>query len=151
MAQFIITASDTVDLSPERIWRVLDDFARWPAWMPGLEHTRVELLSEGPPREDYRFRLRGPAGYADLSVTECAPLARATNFRLSFPPLTGANRCTLEPLPDGGYRLQRSDTIEIPGLLVALLAPQRPRFEGIAAAFIAALGREARREPGPAT
>jgi hypothetical protein len=144
MAVYEIAAATTVGVAPEHIWAVLDDFSGWPHWMPGLHKVDIELLSTGVPRVGYRFRVRGPLVHADLEVTTYSPLQRVTSFRVSFPPITGDNSCTLLPLGEGRYRLERVDHINLPGKFIDFLnATQRKRFEKLAAEFLIALKRAA--------
>ena len=50
----------TIDISasPDRIWDVMSDVARWPDWTPTV--TSVELLDPGPLRVGMRARIRQP-------------------------------------------------------------------------------------------
>ncbi len=140
MSIYEIAAVTTIAAPPEHVWAVLDDFGNWPIWMPGLHNVRVELLSSGTPGVGYRFRVRGGLVHADLTVTDYTRLERKTSFRLSFPPITGDNRCCMTPLDGGRYRLERVDHIRLPGKFVDFLnATQRKRFEKLAAEFLLAL------------
>lgn len=140
MAVYEIAAKTRIAATPEDVWAVLDDFGGWPAWMPSMQHVRVELLSIGQPRLGYQFRVRGKLVYADLEVTSYTPLERGTHFRLNFPPLRGDNRCLLTSLEDGGYLMERRDHLYLPSQFISFLnATQRARFEKLAAEFIRAL------------
>jgi hypothetical protein len=140
MAIYEIAAATRITTPPERLWAVLDDFQGWPTWMPALNDVQIELLSSGAPRVGYRFRVRGGLVHADLEVTHYAPLERQTTFRLSFPPITGDNRCVLTPLDDGVYLLERIDHINLPSRFISFLdKTQRARFERLASEFLVAL------------
>lgn len=144
MAVYEIAAVTTIAVPPEYVWTVLDDFASWPDWMPGMDKVTVELLSAGLPQKGYKFRVRGGVVHADLTVTSYEALERVTSFRVSFPPITGDNRCSLIPLGDGRYRMERIDHIHLPGKFIDFLnATQRKRFEKLAAEFLTALKRTA--------
>jgi hypothetical protein len=142
MASYTIRATTITTAPPERVFAVLDDFQRWPAWMPSLERVKVELPG-GPPGPGYRFRLQGLIVHADMEVLDYTAEARTTSFRISFPPLTGRNRCLVVPLDDGRYRIERVDSIDLYALVAGLLdATQRQRFERLAGEFLDALKRE---------
>lgn len=140
MATYEITAKTTITARPDDVWAVLDNFSGWPTWMPALQNVRVELLSPGPPRMGYRFRLQSKLIAADLEVTGYSHLERKTRFRLNFPPISGANCCLLIPLDEGRYQLERKDLLDLPGPVASFLdATQRQRFEHLAAEFLATL------------
>lgn len=122
MASYTISATTITTAPPERIFAVLDDFGRWPIWMPSLDRVKVELPA-GPPGLGYRFRLRGLIVHADMEVVDFTPLARATSFRISFPPITGLNRCVVVPLEDGRYRIERVDSLDLYDLVAGCLMP----------------------------
>lgn len=148
MVSYEISASAVTTATPERVFAVLDDFGRWPAWMPSFDNVRVELPPGGAPGLGYRFRLRGLLVYGDMEVIDFSPLARATSFRISFPPFTGVNRCRLEPLADGRCRIERVDSLDLPDLVASLLdATQRQRFARLAGEFLDALKREVEGPP----
>jgi hypothetical protein len=91
--------------------------------------------------------MRGGLVHADLEVTGYTPLERQTTFRLSFPPITGDNRCVLTPLDDGVYLLERIDHINLPSRFISFLdKTQRARFERLAGEFLVAL-KEAAQAP----
>lgn len=143
MVSYEISASAVTVAPPERVFAVLDDFARWPDWMPSFDNVRVELPQGRRPGPGYCFRLRGLLVYGDLEVVDYTPLSRATSFRISFPPFTGVNRCRLEPLAEGGCRIERVDSLDLPDLVASLIdATQRRRFARLAGEFLAALKRE---------
>lgn len=147
MVSYTISASIITTAPPERIFAVLDDFRHWPAWMPSLDRVKVELPA-GPPHQGYRFRLQGRVVYADMEVLDYTALARRTSFRISFPPLTGFNRCIVLPLDDGRYRIERVDSLDLPDLLAGLIdLTQRQRFERLAGEFLHALKREVEGAP----
>lgn len=147
MSSYEIKASATTRVPPERIFAVLDDFSRWPRWMPALDRVKVELPDNQHPGPGYRFRLRGSVVHATLEVVEFTPLSRATNFRISFPPFTGVNRCELRPLDHGRYRIERVDSLALPGVVASLVnATQRDRFAGLAQDFLVALLRTSEAE-----
>jgi hypothetical protein len=140
MISYEIEASTITTATPERIFAVLDDFAGWPGWMPSLDTVRVELPENSVPGPGYRFRLRGRIVYADMEVVDYTPLSRATTFRISFPPFTGKNRCLVVPLDDGRYRIERVDSLDLPGLVATIIdATQRQRFVRLADEFLVAL------------
>lgn len=143
MVSYEISASAITTAPPERIFAVLDDFGRWPTWMPSFDRIRVELPAGRAPGPGYRFRLQATVVHADMEVLEFTPLARTTSFRISFPPLTGINRCRIVPLDDGRYRIERADSLDLPDLVAGLIdATQRQRFERLAGEFLTALKRE---------
>ncbi len=142
MAKYEITAITIIQAEPADVWAVLDNFRNWPDWMPAMQNLQVELLTPGQIKPGYRFRLRNKLVHADLEVTTCTRLERATRFRLNLPPLTGANQCVLTPLEHGGYRLERKDWINLPGPIATFLnATQRQRLEQLAADFLLSLKR----------
>jgi hypothetical protein len=121
-----IVAAATTTAPPERIFAVLDDFGRWPDWMPAFEHLKVELPRDATLGPGYSFRIRSGLVHTEMRVIDYSPLARATAFRVSFPPLTGTNRCRVVPLGDGQYLIDAS---------------QRERFARLADEFLQALKR----------
>lgn len=140
MISYEIRAATVTSASPERILSVLDDFSRWPTWMPALERVRVELPEHQAPGPGYRFRLRGRIIYADLEVIDFSRLARATRFTISFPPFSGVNRCLIRPLSHQRSKIERIDTLQLPKAVVQLVdSTQRARFERLAAEFLKAL------------
>jgi hypothetical protein len=137
-----IAASTVTTATPEQVWAVLDDFGGWPRWMPAFDFITVEVPPAQAPRLGYRFKLRSGLVHTDMEVVEFAPLARATSFRISFPPLNGTNSCRLVPLDDGQHRIERLDALDLPEPLVGfLMATQRERFERLASEFVVALKR----------
>jgi hypothetical protein len=140
MISYQITATATTKASPERIFAVLDDFGRWPTWMPAFRYIKVELPSNSQPSLGYRFRLRSGPVHTDMEVVDFSLLSRATKFRISFPPFTGINRCLVRPLDDGSYLIERVDSLDLPGFVAGLIsAAQRARFDRLAQEFLAAL------------
>lgn len=105
--------------------------------MPSTKHVQIDILTPGPPRLGYRFRLGGKVAYAIMEVTTFAPLERTTTFHLNVPPLKGTNSCLLLPLGNGRYRLKRVDRLVMPGPVMRVLdSTQRTRFEQLAAEFL---------------
>jgi|GEM_PF-784569 len=152
MVSFEISVSAITTAPPERIFAVLDDFSGWPGWMPSFERVRVELPAEGAPGPGYRFRLRAPIVHAEMEVVDFTPLSRATAFRISFPPLTGVNRCLVVPLDDGRFRIERVDSLDLPEFVVGLIGPrQRQRFIHLAGEFLSALKQQVEVEPAGAS
>jgi len=148
MISYEISATTVTSAPPERIFAVLDDFGRWPTWMPAFEQISVELPGDARPGPGYRFRLRSGLLHTDMQVVDFTPLARATSFRISFPPITGTNRCRVVPLADGRFRIERVDSIDLPELVVGLIsAAQRERFARLAGEFLQALRRTVESEP----
>lgn len=149
MVRYEISAATTTTAPPERIFAVLDNFGGWPAWMPAFQHIRVELPEAGRPRLGYRFRLRSGVIRTDMEVIDFTPHSRATSFRISFPPLSGVNRCMVVPLGDGRYRIERVDSLDLPDFVVGFIdGPRRERFAQLAAEFLRAL-KDAVEEPAP--
>jgi len=147
MKNYKITAVAITSVAPERVFAVLDDFGRWPNWMPDLERVKVDLPSDPRPSLNYRFRLRGRVVYADMQVIEFTPLSRATSFRINVPPLTGVNRCLIRPLGHSRYRVDRIDTLDLPGVVADVLdSTQRARFSRLAQEFLTVLLRTAEAE-----
>lgn len=143
MVRYEIRAATLTTASPERIFAVLDDFGRWPHWMPSFERVRVELPVGDQPRRGYRFRLQATVIHADMEVIDFTPLSRATSFRISFPPFTGVNRCQIVPVAPGQWRIERADALDLPDLVVGLIGPaQRQRFARLADEFLVALKHE---------
>jgi hypothetical protein len=144
MITYEISAAAVTVAPPERVFAVLDDFGRWPRWMPAFDRISVELPEESRPQLGYRFRLRSGLLHTDMEVVEFSPLARATSFRISFPPLSGVNRCRIVPLDDGRFRIERVDSLDLPEFVVGLIGPaQRERFGKLAGEFLLALKRTA--------
>lgn len=142
MVSYKICAEAITTAPPERVFAVLDDFGHWPRWMPSFENLRVELPDDTQPQLGYRFRLRAGVVHTDLEVVDYTPLTRATRFRISFPPLTGINRCRVVPLSDGHFRIERVDSLDLPDLVAGIIdATQRRKFERLAAEFLNALKR----------
>ncbi|PDW03860.1 SRPBCC family protein [Candidatus Viridilinea mediisalina] len=147
MVSYTISASIITTAPPERVFAVLDDFRHWPAWMPSLDRVSV-VLPAGSPGPGYRFRLQGRIVHADMEVLDYTAMARKTSFQISFPPLTGFNRCLVVPLDDGRYRIERVDSLNLPDLLAGLIdLTQRQRFERLAGEFLDALKREVEGPP----
>lgn len=150
MISYEISASAETHAPPERIFAVLDDFGRWPFWMPSFEHIRVELPQDATPALGYRFRLRSGVVHTEMEVIDFTPLTRATAFKISFPPLSGVNRCRVVPLSSGRSRLERVDVLHLPDLVAHLIdSTQRQRFERLAGEFLRALKRTVEAEPAP--
>jgi hypothetical protein len=142
MAIYEIAASTTTIAPPACVWAVLDDFRGWPAWMPSMNGLNVDLLTAGAPRAGYQFRIGGRVVHADLEVTACSELERATSFRLSFPPLSGDNLCRIVPLAGERYRLERVDHLHLPKAFIHFLdGTRRQHFEELAREFLLALKR----------
>jgi hypothetical protein len=140
MISYQIAATTTTKASPERIFAVLDDFGRWPTWMPAFNYIKVELPRSGEPSLGYRFRLRSGPVHTDMEVVGFTPLSRATKFRISFPPFTGVNSCLVFPLDDGSCRIERVDSLDLPEFVAGLItAAQRARFDRLAEEFLIAL------------
>lgn len=155
MGTYEIFAATTIHATPAQVWGVLDDFAGWTGWMPAMDNITVELLSDGPPRAGYMFRLRGRLAHAELEVTDYTPLRRATRFAVHvplLPPMEGDNSCELLPQNDGSYRMERLDHIHLNNRYVMefLDATQRQRFERLAVEFILALKNTAMSRAAPA-
>lgn len=147
MKSYKIMAVALTRVTPERIFTVLDDFSRWPNWMPAFERVKVDLPTSHQPSLNYQFRLRGSVVHADMQVIEFTPLSRATSFRINIPPLTGVNRCLIRPLSNGRYRIERIDSIDLPGVVAGVLDnTQRARFSQLAQEFLSALLHTAERE-----
>lgn len=135
-----IAACTTLDASPEYIWEVLDNIAGWKEWMPSTKNLHIDLLTPGPVRMGYQFRLRGGMVQATMEVTGYSPTERTIRFHLNLPPVSGTTRCLLTPLGGERCRLERIDRLELPGPMVKFLdATQRKRFETLAADFLRAL------------
>jgi hypothetical protein len=140
MISYEITATATTKAPPERIFAVLDDFGRWPIWMPAFNYITVELPPTGRPDVGYRFRLRSGPVHTDMEVVDYGPLSRATKFHISFPPFTGMNRCLVRPLGDGSYQIERVDSLDLPEFVAGLINDrQRARFNHLAQEFLDAL------------
>ncbi len=142
MAVYEITASTIITAPPEQVWAVLDDVHGWKTWMPSTKNVQIDILTPGPPRMGYKFRLGGKVAYAIMEITTFNPLERTTTFQLNVPPLKGTNSCVLLPLTNGRYRLKRVDRLEMPGSVMKVLdSTQRTRFEKLAAEFLQSFKR----------
>jgi hypothetical protein len=132
-----INASTIIAASPEDVWRVLDDIPGWKSWMPETQNLRIDMLTPGPPRLGYRFRIRGKVVYANMEVTRFNRLERQIQFRLNLPPVGGTIRCLIIPHSKGICQLRREDRMFLPGPLIKFLdKTQRERFERIAHDFM---------------
>jgi hypothetical protein len=142
MINYEISAAAVTTATPERIFAVLDDFDRWPDWMPAFKQLKVELPPDSALGPGYRFHLRSGLVRTEMEVLDYGPLTRTTSFRVSFPPLSGTNSCRIVPLVDGRYRIERVDSLALPELLVNLIdATQRERFARLAGEFLQSLKR----------
>ncbi|MBB6378379.1 putative membrane protein [Pseudonocardia eucalypti] len=47
-----------INAAPDRVWAVLEDVARWPAWSPTMDS--VELLTDGPFGRGSKAEVRQP-------------------------------------------------------------------------------------------
>lgn len=140
MISYEIAATAITVAPPERIFAVLDDFGRWPDWMPSFENVRVHLPEAVPLGPGYRFQLHAGLVRTDMEVVAFSALERATAFRMSFPPLTGVNRCRVIPLADGQYRIERVDSLDLPEFVAGVInATQRERLTRLACEFLLAL------------
>lgn len=140
MVSYEIAASTVTTATPERVFEVLDDFAGWPRWMPAFESIKVELPPATALGPGYRFKLRSGVVQTEMEVVEYSRHARSTRFRISFPPVTGMNRCRVQPLDDGRFRIERVDSLDLPKFVAELLdATQRERFARLAGEFVLAL------------
>ncbi len=93
-------SSVTVQASPERVWEVFSDVAKWPEWTPATIES-VERLDEGPIHVGARTRIRQPKlPVAIWEVTEVKDgeyfewVSRAPGIKT-----TGGHR--VESTPDG--------------------------------------------------
>ncbi|TDO51476.1 polyketide cyclase/dehydrase/lipid transport protein [Kribbella sp. VKM Ac-2527] len=92
-------SSVTVQASPERVWEVFSDVAKWPEWTPTIES--VERLDEGPIHLGARTRIRQPK--LPVAIWEVTELKDGEYFEwVSRAPgikTTGGHR--VEATPDG--------------------------------------------------
>lgn len=136
-----------IDAPPERVWAVLVDFERHPAWNPFIREIRGEAL------EGARLLVRlGPPGGSAMTfkpvVTEAEP-GRALAWRGTLGAgwlFRGEHTFRLEPLGAGRTRFHHGEAFG--GLLVPVLrrsldADTRRGFEAMNAALKAEAERGA--------
>lgn len=106
--------------SPERVWRELTDFAKYPEWNPLLPAASGEV------REGQRLRLTLKAGKRTMTIKPRLLRAvphRELAWRGSLPVpgmFTGEHSFEIEPLADGRVRFHHREKFF--GLLVPLLS-----------------------------
>lgn len=109
-----------IDASPGRVWAVLTDFARYPAWNPFIREIRGEA------REGARLHVR--LGPPDGTPTTFTPVVTRAGPGREFSWLgtlvaswvfSGEHRFRLETLGDGQTRFHHGEAFD--GALVPLL------------------------------
>jgi hypothetical protein len=110
-----------IDATPDRVWRVLSDFAAYPQWNPFI--TRAE--GEARPGSQIVMRMQ-PVGARGVTlrptVLEATPGHRLRWLgRYGIPRLFDAEHCfTITPREQGGVRVSQNERFT--GVLVPLLA-----------------------------
>jgi len=143
-----ITATVDLDASPERVWAVLADTGRYPAWNPFI--TRIAgTLAVG---EKLDIRIAPPGGKSmsfHPTVTDVQPLLRlAWLGHLGFPGLfDGAHSFTLSPLPNGRTQLVQSE--QFTGVLVGISRKLLTKTQAGFEAMHTALAKELTETPLP--
>lgn len=135
-----------IEASPERVWKLLLDFPRYPQWNPFV----VEIAGRAEPGARLRVVLQPPGGRARLfrpGVLQVTP-GKTLRWlgRVGVPGLLdGEHGFYLEPLPGGGTRFRQAERFQ--GVLAWLLWRwiEPPTTAGFKA-FNAALKMRAERE-----
>jgi hypothetical protein len=116
-----LTSQIDIDATPDRVWRVLSDFAAYPQWNPFI--TRAE--GEARPGSQIVMRMQ-PVGARGVTlrptVLEATPGHRLRWLgRYGIPRLFDAEHCfTITPREQGGVRVSQNERFT--GVLVPLLA-----------------------------
>ena len=88
-----------VNAAPERVWPLVADVLRWPAWLPTM--TSVEPLNEGPLAVGARYRLVQPGFRPTVwSVVVLTP-GRVLAWEALWPGARALASHTVNARPDG--------------------------------------------------
>jgi hypothetical protein len=115
-------ATSAIAASPEAVWAVLSDGARWPSWDSGVDAVEGKI-AEG---ETIKIRSQAAPGRAfPVKVTTFEPPARL-RFSGGMPLglFRGVRTYNVTPGPDGGARFQMRE--EYTGALLPLIWRSMP-------------------------
>jgi uncharacterized protein YndB with AHSA1/START domain len=134
--------------SPEAVWAVLADHARWPEWFPGVKEAIVLGPAEGI---GARRRVKVPGMKVDEEFIAWEPgrlfAFTATNVK---PPVFRSlvEHCRIEPTDDGGCTATWTMCIGPSTLAAPLLKLARPQLVKTVTQGMEALARRAEGLPG---
>jgi hypothetical protein len=135
-------AAIRIDATPDRIWSILTDAARYPEWNPTV--TRIE--GQIAPGERIALYVTASPGRAfPVTVTAFQPPRRMV-WRGGMPLglFTGTRTFTLTPEADGRVLFDMREIFS--GLLAPVMARVIPDMQRAFETFAAALKRDAERE-----
>jgi hypothetical protein len=136
-----------IDAPPERVWRVVTDFAAYPAWNPFIRRI------SGEPREGARLEVRiEPPGGRAMTFKPTVGAVEANRElrwlgRLLVPGIfDGEHMFRIEPLEDGRSRFVQSERFGgvLVGFVSGTLAKTVAGFEQMNAALKARVEQAAR-------
>ncbi|WP_204016950.1 SRPBCC family protein, partial [Sphaerimonospora thailandensis] len=116
-----------IDASPERIWRVMTDVARWPEFLPTV--TELEFLGngqgDGPLGLGSRVRIKQPG--LPVMVWQVTEFTEGGSFvwQATSGGVTTVAGHAITPRPGGGSLLLTIDQSGLPAPLVGLLTGGR--------------------------
>jgi uncharacterized membrane protein len=143
MSEF--STSIEIQATPDHVWAILSDVARWPEWTPSV--TSVERVDSGPLVRGSRAWLKQPKLRRALWHVTDVHEGRAFTWQTESPGVRAVGRHTLEPVP-GGCRLTLSVRFEGPlARLVAFVTRGMNRRN--LAQEAAGLKERSERPPGP--
>ncbi len=100
-----VEQSITASCTPEQVWKAFEDLQQWPSWNHGVSEAR--WLEGSPWQQGSRFRLqivRPMELSLEPVITESAPPHHVV-WDGSGSLLSGENRFSFDPQPDGTTRL----------------------------------------------
>lgn len=137
MKRFAVTAS--ISAAPERVWAILTDAARYPAWNPTVERVDGRIA----PGERIVVHVKPSPGRAfPVTVSTFDPPRRMV-WRGGLPLGLFVGERVYEITPGAGGGVEFSMREQFTGLLAPLISRTIPDLQPAFDAFAAALKREA--------
>jgi hypothetical protein len=104
----------STDVSPERLWAVVTDWAEQGRWIP---FTRAWVVGGGPAVAGSRVEARtaiGPVGFLDVMIIETWDPPHRLELRHVGKIVRGSAGFLIEPLGDRGSRIIWAERIDMP-------------------------------------